>query len=46
VADVFVQAVTDPERAAAKKIKKHERKREVRKERGRAEREGRWGRGG
>jgi len=41
-----ILAVTDPERAAAKKIKKHERKREVRKEKGKAEREGRWGRGG
>ncbi|KAG0130157.1 armadillo-type protein [Tuber indicum] len=41
-----ILAVTDPEKAAAKKIKKHERKREVRKEKGRAEREGRWGRGG
>ncbi|RPB03752.1 hypothetical protein L873DRAFT_1730772, partial [Choiromyces venosus 120613-1] len=41
-----VLAVADPEKAAAKKIKKHERKREVRKEKGRVEREGRWGRSG
>ncbi|PWW74323.1 hypothetical protein C7212DRAFT_365322 [Tuber magnatum] len=41
-----ILAVVDPEKAAAKKIRKHERKKEVRKEKGRTQREGRWGRRG